>query len=68
MHLIYQGPHQAVEVPALRRVVDRGEPVDVDDELATRLLEQEHWTEAPAAPRPAAAARTSKTQTGGEQA
>jgi len=60
--LVYDGPHTAVEVPALRRTVRRGEAVLVEDQaLAAALLAQSTWTEAPApvpAPKPKAEAKT----------
>lgn len=43
MQVTYEGPHDAVEVPALGRTVKRGEPVKVDKTLGARLLEQDAW-------------------------
>lgn len=45
--VVYDGPHQAVEVPAADVVVDRGVPVDLPDHIADRLLEQADWKPAP---------------------
>jgi hypothetical protein len=45
MKLIYQGPFAAVEIPeANYTTAVRGEPVDVEDPIAQRLLEQDCWT------------------------
>jgi hypothetical protein len=38
--LTYPGPHEAVEVPALGRVVKRDESVEVDSPLAEQLVAQ----------------------------
>lgn len=45
--VVYDGPHQAVEVPAADVVVDRRVPVDLPDHIADRLLEQADWKPAP---------------------
>jgi hypothetical protein len=44
-HRIYLGPHDEVEVPALDGAyVRRGEPVEVDDEMAAQLdLQPDVW-------------------------
>jgi len=40
----YVGPFDAVHVPDLNdRIVERGQPIDVPDELAERLLKQDVW-------------------------
>jgi hypothetical protein len=47
MRITYVGPHDAVEVPAIRAIVRRDESVDVPDEQAWRLLEQRgNWAKA----------------------
>ncbi len=55
MQLIYIGAHPVVDVEEAGRLVlvgvKRGEPVNVPDDLASRLLEQDTWSEA----KPAAA-------------
>lgn len=59
MRVVYGGPSQAVEVPDLGAVVERGVPTEVPDSLGARLVEQACWTEPD--PKPAAkAARTGK--------
>jgi len=45
MRISYPGPHRAVHVPALGLVVERGQVVDVPDEVARPLLTQ-GWAEA----------------------
>lgn len=40
MKLIYPGPHEAVNVLALGQKVQRGEEVEIPDEIAERLVEQ----------------------------
>lgn len=44
--VVYDGPFEAVEVPEAGIVAERGKPVDVDEEIAARLLEQDTWREA----------------------
>lgn len=39
-HRIYVGPHDEVELAATGQVVRRGEPVEVDPDLAEQLDEQ----------------------------
>lgn len=39
-HVVYVGPHEEVEVPEADAVVKHGDPVEVSDELAARLLDQ----------------------------
>jgi hypothetical protein len=46
--LIYEGPIDEVEVPDAGVVARRGEPVEIDDDLARLLLKQDTWAEAPA--------------------
>lgn len=41
----YDGPHAEVEVPDAGIVAQRGVPVEVDEAVAKRLLEQETWSE-----------------------
>lgn len=53
MQLIYGGPLADVDVPEAGIVAYRGEPVEVEDSIARRLLEQDTWTEA----KPAKAAK-----------
>ena len=48
MKIVYGGPIDEVEVPEAGAVARRGEPVEIDDEIAKRLLEQDTWTAAPA--------------------
>lgn len=44
MFVVYEGPIDAVEVPALNVVAGRGEPVEVPDNDASReLLKQDCW-------------------------
>ncbi len=47
MQLIYNGPHPEFVVDDLDpgRVLKAGEPVEIPDELAARLLEQDTWTQ-----------------------
>lgn len=46
MNIVYVGPHSAVWIRDIGIDATRGEPVDVPDELATRLLEQPgNWRE-----------------------
>jgi hypothetical protein len=48
MRVTYEGPHDVVEVPAAGEgfTAERGKPVDVPDDVAKALLEQDTWTEA----------------------
>lgn len=39
-HVIYHGQHDEVEVPALGLTFVKGQPVEVPDDAAARLLEQ----------------------------
>lgn len=50
--LRYKGPFDAMEVPEAGIVAERLKPVEVDTELAKRLLMQEDNWERPPAPRP----------------
>lgn len=45
MKLVYTGAHAEVEVPDAGIVARRGTPIDVPDEAAKRLLEQDTWAE-----------------------
>lgn len=54
MRVVYNGPHDAVEVPELGLAVRRGEPVEVLDGDAKLLLQQDVWDNAPAVKAPAA--------------
>lgn len=66
MQVVYNGPHPEVVVDELDQdqVIRAGEPVDIPDDLATRLIEQDTWSEAkPPAPKketPAAKADDAK--------
>lgn len=40
----YGGPYQAVDIPSLGCVARKGEPIEVEDEIAESLLRQ-GWTE-----------------------
>jgi hypothetical protein len=44
--LVYDGPHDAVEVPAAGVVAERGKAVEVADDVAADLLEQDTWKKA----------------------
>lgn len=70
MLLIYSGAHPTVyvldgndEVPLFDKdgksieEASQGEPVEVPDEVAEKLLEQECWTKAPSTPPPATSSR-----------
>lgn len=47
MKLVYSGAHDAVEPADVPGVVAvRGKEVDIPDEVAKRLLEQDTWSEA----------------------
>ena len=46
--LIYAGPHAEVEVPDAGVVVKRDVPVEVPEEVAKRLLDQDTWNRAEA--------------------
>lgn len=67
MKLIYGGPIDEVEVPDAGIVAARGEPVEVPDDVAARLLEQDTWSEVGGkrAGKQAASGETAAT-TGGE--
>lgn len=42
--VVYIGPAEEVEVPALGIIAKKGEPIEVEDALAKSLLEQEsNW-------------------------
>lgn len=47
MRIVYEGPFSAVHVPDLGddRIVPRGVPIEVPDELGARLAEQADWRE-----------------------
>lgn len=53
----YTGPHLAVEVPALGRVVERGEAVEVPLDLAAALTLQADWQPVGKSAAPIAAAQ-----------
>jgi len=47
MHVIYTGPFDEVDVPALNLVaVPRGKPIEVGPEAGEVLCQQEHWEQA----------------------
>lgn len=62
MQLVYNGVHPEVVVDELdaTKVIRAGEPVDIPDDLAARLLNQDTWAKAPAATKPAPAAADTK--------
>ena len=45
MRIKYTGPFDAVEVPALGLIVDRGKSLEVDDEIGESLCSQDSWEE-----------------------
>ncbi len=49
MLVTYNGPHPEVVVDELdqEQVIKAGEPVEIPDPLAARLLEQSTWEQAP---------------------
>lgn len=61
MLIQYDGPHPEVVVDAFNQntVITRGEPVEIPDDLAASLLEQDTWNQVvqskPATPAPAPA-------------
>jgi hypothetical protein len=50
MNIVYSGPHPEVVVDEFdnETVIVAGQPVDVPDDLAARLLEQNTWAKATA--------------------
>lgn len=46
MKLIYDGPHDLVDVPDAMLTAEKGKAMDVPDEVAKRLLEQDTWRKA----------------------
>lgn len=50
MKLVYQGPHPEVVIDEFNpeQVITKGEPVELPDDLAARLLEQDTWDAADA--------------------
>lgn len=48
MQLVYNGPHPEVVIDELdsEQVIVRGKTVDIPDDLAARLLEQNTWAQA----------------------
>lgn len=46
--IIYTGPHSAVEIMPDGQLAERGTPIEVADEIAGSLLEQEHFEKPPA--------------------
>lgn len=55
MKLVYEGPIDVVEVPSAGITAERGQPVEIPDEVAKGLLVQDTWTEARAESRRAKA-------------
>jgi hypothetical protein len=41
--VVYEGPHDEVELPLLGLVCARGEKVSMIDEVAEQLVEQQDW-------------------------
>lgn len=62
----YDGPHDRVEIPlpsGVRALCDRGGTVQLPDEIADRIAEQDGWTlVVPAAPARAAAKAKTTTE------
>lgn len=52
MKLVYNGAHDEVWVSDTGQDVKRGEPTEIPDAIAQRLLEQSTWSEAKAAKAP----------------
>ena len=48
MQITYVGPSPAVTIAETDQLATRGEPIDVADDLAARLLEQDVWSKATA--------------------
>jgi hypothetical protein len=46
MKVTYNGPIDAVEIAATGQVVERGQTVEVPDDLGKSLCEQDIWSEA----------------------
>jgi hypothetical protein len=69
MRVVYEGPHEAVEVPDLAPfvgtdefpdlglVIERGVPTDVPDEIGKALLDQDTWRAGPTNKQPARAGK-----------
>lgn len=52
MRVTYIGPNASVDVPALGMVAQHGVPLEIPDDAAERLLEQEtNWRSEPKTPR-----------------
>ncbi len=47
MLVVYNGPIDAVEVPAANCIAVRGEPIEVPDEVGVSLIEQGTWDAEP---------------------
>jgi hypothetical protein len=43
--VVYNGPIDAVEVPAANCIAVRGEPIEVPDEVGKSLCQQDTWSE-----------------------
>lgn len=43
MRMAYNGSHAFLDVPALGRTVERGEPVEIDDETTRGRLSRQGW-------------------------
>ncbi len=43
MQITYTGPHLEVKIPAARARAKRGDCIDVPDDVAAQLLEQDAW-------------------------
>lgn len=43
MRLEYVGPHDGVELPSLNIACERGQSVDVPDEVGLELIKQDGW-------------------------
>lgn len=54
MKVTYNGPIDVVEIAATGQVVERGQTVEVPDDLGKSLCEQDIWAEAKPAKAPAA--------------
>jgi hypothetical protein len=52
MRVTYQGPFDSLEVPDAGVVVERGQTVEIPDELAQALIARGDFTEEKTRPRP----------------
>ena len=51
MRITYQGPFDEVQIAATGQIAEQGKPIEVDDDIAENLVEQDCWKKSTSKPK-----------------